>query len=194
VARAFSCQKAFLNKIKIDDSLMNNVKSCLDIMESHMDAPGSTARKRKKSVEPVVVDPAAPVEEPAPAKRRRGRPSKKVKEQEADAATAAPQGEASEVASPEDAATPPTASHARVRRRSHGSGSSNGKKRSLQQLVQRFEVQYEEMGERYRDMGETLKALKSKIVENRDTMEQEIRDELLQEVQKTIMSGYPKKG
>jgi hypothetical protein len=38
-----------------------------------------------------------------------------------------------------------------------------------------------------------MMALKSKIEENRDTTEKEICNELLQEVEKTIMSSFPKK-
>ena len=74
--------------------------------------------------------------------------------------------------------------------------SKNGKKEamvSLSVLVARFEEQYTQMGEMYRQMGETLADVKAKINENRESTEQEIRSELLQEVQKTIMSSFPKK-
>jgi hypothetical protein len=49
------------------------------------------------------------------------------------------------------------------------------------------------MGEIYKEMGETLAELKVKIDANRDKTEQGIRNELLQVVQKTIVSSFPKK-
>jgi hypothetical protein len=59
--------------------------------------------------------------------------------------------------------------------------------------LSKFEDQYLEMGERYKEMGETLAELKVKIDANRDKTEQGIRNELLQVVQKTIVSSFPKK-
>jgi hypothetical protein len=206
----------------MDDNLLAKVRTCLDIMESRLPEPGAP-KKRKIRMEPKEKDAAAPdaaaaaaAPEETPPKRRRGRPPKNssnlhpsppepVRSQEL-----LPQHENNTLRHSESTesmemdvtthhrAATAAAAAARSRPRRTNSNSSNGSnKRSssltLNQLVSKFEDQYLEMGERYKEMGETLAELKVKIVANRDKTEHEIRNELLQEVQKTIMSSFPKK-
>jgi hypothetical protein len=64
---------------------------------------------------------------------------------------------------------------------------------SLSNLVSKFEAQYETMGEVYKQMGLTLQELKSKIQENRTATEEEIRNELLLEVQDNLLKSFGKK-
>lgn len=64
---------------------------------------------------------------------------------------------------------------------------------SLSNLVNKFEAQYEAMGEAYKQMGSTLQELKSKIQENRSATEEEIRNELLLEVQDNLLKSFGKK-
>lgn len=200
VARVYGCYKAFTVKGGLDDSLEAKVKACLEIMEDHLPDP-SPQKKRKKSVEPVpaqVVSEEQTVpptkkkrvvsEEPAvpPPKKKRGRPRKNssiepVKSEETHD-TASHMSEESEVE-----LRPPAASRARK------SGGRNGKTLSLTKLVAKFEEKYEKMGDMYKEMGETLAQLKSKIDESRSATEEEIRSELLQEVQQSIMKSLGKK-
>ena len=63
---------------------------------------------------------------------------------------------------------------------------------SLSNLVSMFEQQYHEMGKVYRKMGETLQELKSKIQENRTATEEELRAEILQEVQESLLKNFGK--
>jgi hypothetical protein len=202
VARVYGCYKAFTVKDGLDDSLEAKVKACLSIMEDHLPDPGAE-KKRKKSVEPV---PAQVVSEEQavpptkkkrvvseesesavpPPKKKRGRPRKNssiepVKSEETHD-TASHMSEESEVE-----VRPPASSRARK------SGGSNGKNLSLTKLVAKFEEKYEKMGDMYKEMGETLAQLKSKIDESRSATEEEIRSELLQEVQQSIMKSLGKK-
>lgn len=169
-------------------------------MESRL--PEESSKKRKlKSVEPA---PAPPVAAPPPviaetvtsatplAKKRRGRPRKNSTPPEPDVETKTllPEAEAEPVVHEEEIIRAVATSSRKVKR------SKNGKKEpmvALSALVAQFEGQYTQMGEMYRQMGETLADVKAKINENRESTEQEIRAELLQEVQKTIMSSFPKK-
>lgn len=64
---------------------------------------------------------------------------------------------------------------------------------SLSQLIAQFEKQYDAMGKIYQEMGLTLKALKSKVEENRSATEEEIRNELLLEVQENLLKSFGKK-
>ena len=188
VARVYSCYKAFSLKGGIDGELLAKVKKCLEIMESRLPHPNAHSNKKRKSFEKKQVE-EPPVEESPPqppAKRKRGRPPKNVKQ------SPPPPEPAEEMSSSmTESAEEPFASSRlwRSARRSTGSNTKNGKKQSLTKLMARFEDQYKEMGEKYQAMGETLRELKSKIEDNRDATEKEIRNELLAEVQKTIMGG-----
>lgn len=66
-------------------------------------------------------------------------------------------------------------------------------KLSLSALVSKFEDQYEAMGKMYQQLGDTIQELKSCIQENRTVTEQELRNELLQEVQNTLAKSFGKK-
>eukprot|EP00535_Pseudo-nitzschia_heimii_P000950 CAMPEP_0197185658 /NCGR_PEP_ID=MMETSP1423-20130617/12384_1 /TAXON_ID=476441 /ORGANISM="Pseudo-nitzschia heimii, Strain UNC1101" /LENGTH=595 /DNA_ID=CAMNT_0042636783 /DNA_START=51 /DNA_END=1835 /DNA_ORIENTATION=+ len=72
-----------------------------------------------------------------------------------------------------------------ARRRSSSSRSASTVP-TLHQLMTRFEDQYEEMGKRYAEMGELLAQMKTVTEENRERSEQEIRRELLDEIQRKI--------
>ena len=195
VGRAYSCTKAF-GVFNLDGDLLAKVKACLDIIESRL-PEGSSKKRKLKSAEPA----PAPVAAPPPviaetvtsltplAKKRRGRPPKNRAQSEPviETNTLLP---GVEPMHEEEILRAVASSSTKVKR------SKNGKKEamvSLSVLVARFEEQYTQMGEMYRQMGETLADVKAKINENRESTEQEIRSELLQEVQKTIMSSFPKK-
>ena len=64
---------------------------------------------------------------------------------------------------------------------------------SLCQLISRFQVQYEEMGRRYDEMGSLLAEMKKAVEEKRTPSEQEIRRELLDEIQQSILESIPKR-
>lgn len=64
---------------------------------------------------------------------------------------------------------------------------------SLSQLISRFQLQYEEMGRRYAEMGSLLAEMKNTIEESRTPSEQEIRRELLDEIQRSIFDRMPKR-
>jgi len=64
---------------------------------------------------------------------------------------------------------------------------------SLQQLMSRFEDRYKEMGQRYTEMGAILTQMKTAIEDNRERSEQEIRRELLDDIQRNILESMPKR-
>ena len=82
------------------------------------------------------------------------------------------------------------ASSKKVKRESTSSPSGS---LSLAQLLGKFEEQYDAMGVMYRQMGDTLKELRSKVQENRTATEEEIRSELLEEVQESLLKSFGKK-
>jgi hypothetical protein len=178
VARAFSCVKAF-GMDSLDDELLAKILQCLEIMESRM--PDLAAQKKRKNMAVAEEPPAAEPQAPPP-KKKRGRPAKTSKP---EPIVKDEYRNESQQAEPEVA----VASHARA---SSSRSSKTGKtdSSSLGALVARFEEQYQEMGKNYEQMGETLAELKSKVEENRESTEREIRSELLKEVQQTIMSSF----
>jgi hypothetical protein len=181
VARAFSCVKAF-GMDSLDDELLAKIKRCLEIMESRM--PDLVAQKKRKKTAAAEEPPEAETQAPPP-KKKRGRPAKTVKP---EPIVKDEYRNESQQAEPEVA----VASHASASISRSSRSSKTGKKdcSSLAALVARFEEQYQEMGETYEQMGETLAELKSKVEENRESTEREIRSELLKEVQQTIMSSF----
>ena len=64
---------------------------------------------------------------------------------------------------------------------------------SLHHLMSRFEDQYKEVGKRYAEMGTILTQMKTAIEEKREQSEQEIRRELLDEIQRNILESMPKR-
>lgn len=63
---------------------------------------------------------------------------------------------------------------------------------SMQQLISRFEEQYTEMGKRYHEMGDVLQQMKE-VASGRERTEEEIRAELLEEVQRNILNSFQRK-
>lgn len=190
VARAYCCAKSF-GIFSLDGELKEKVLACLDMIESRL-PDLAAAKKRKKSLE-VVPDPLppTPVDEATPTlpKKRRGRPPKHPRQDSIESPETGAPKSSQVIAHPNEIVANAVASTAASR----GRRNRNGKKSSLLSLVAQFEQQYQDMGEKYHQMGEILAELKAKIEENRESTEQEIRSELLQEVQKTIMSSFPKK-
>jgi hypothetical protein len=212
VARAYSCYKAFGSKGSLEKSSMAKVRKCLDIMESRLPEPKEKAnKKRKKSMEkpttvkvpvmvplinkkqkkgmekpatvkdpvmaPLVDDPQ-PVEDPQP-KKKRGRPPKNRQ-------LTSPKQDPNEVFI-DDLDSPGEV----MPRRGSSSrpGQTKGRKKeasTTDALLSKFEEQYEEMGKHWVAMGETLSQLKRKLGKERTEREQEIRSELLAEVQKKL--------
>mmetsp|Transcript_11427 Transcript_11427/g.32899 ORF Transcript_11427/g.32899 Transcript_11427/m.32899 type:complete len:544 (+) Transcript_11427:201-1832(+) len=70
---------------------------------------------------------------------------------------------------------------------------SSGTSPSLRELMSRFESQYNEMGQRYAEMGTILAQMKMAVRDKRQRSEEEIRRELLDEVQNSILESLPKK-
>ncbi len=64
---------------------------------------------------------------------------------------------------------------------------------SPHELISRFEDQYKEMGQRYAEMGTLLTQLKTAMADTRTQSEQEIRRELLDEIQRNILENLPKR-
>lgn len=64
---------------------------------------------------------------------------------------------------------------------------------SMRRLVLRFEEQYDEMGKRYQEMGTLLQQMKVAAASGQKRTEEEIRADVLEEVQRTIMKSLPKK-
>ena len=64
---------------------------------------------------------------------------------------------------------------------------------SLHELVSRFEVQYQEMGQRYTEMGTLMDQIKIAIDDRRTQSEQEIRRELIDEIRRNLLEGIPKR-
>jgi hypothetical protein len=208
VGRSYSCTKAFGIFNHLDGELLTKVKTSLDIIESRLPEESSKKKKRKSSEEsapaahvhahahvaaaPLVIGGETITSSIPLAKKRRGRPPKNRLPPPPESVV-----ETSNTLLPEEEFVHDEAmSHAVASSITKVKRSKNGNKQpmaSLSVLVARFEEQYTQMGEKYRQMGETLADVKAKINENRESTEQEIRSELLQEVQKTIMSSFPKK-
>lgn len=182
VARAYSCYKAFGLKGPLEKNLLAKVRKCLDIMESRLPEPKGN-KKRKKIVEKPAAEVVPLVEplvdEPPPPKRKRGRPPKNKQ-------LVPPKLE------PKDVSVDDLDSTEVLPRRGPPSKPARPKGRketeALTDLVSKFEEQYHEMGKQYKAMGETLSRLRSKLGEERNAREQELRNELLVEVQKKLMN------
>eukprot|EP00934_Nitzschia_sp_Nitz4_P007084 Nitzschia sp. Nitz4//scaffold212_size37733//27005//28699//NITZ4_007738-RA/size37733-augustus-gene-0.11-mRNA-1//1//CDS//3329542037//7074//frame0 len=210
VARAYSCYKAFSMTGRIDASLMAKVMACLDIMEEHLPSSSTSSKKRRKSTSdvPTSAPPVAPVEttseDPAapPVKRKRGRPRKNPLPAP-KAPVEDPISQDSDLEDDEDDMIPynPPAVRGRPRKSSTQSSSKAAAAAStstaeppnvgsLSKLISQFEKQYNAMGKIYEEMGETLAELKSKVDTSRTTTEEEIRNELLMEVQENLLKTF----
>ena len=87
---------------------------------------------------------------------------------------------------------PPIRGKGRTNKASTNAKKATKGKASLSAIVKKFEDQYEAMGQMYQQLGQTIQELKSCIQENRTATEQEIRDELLHEVQNTLLKSFGK--
>lgn len=257
VGRAYGCYKAFSTTKKLESSLMAKIKTCLDMMELHLQEPSASSKKKRKSEELAATIVTSSKEVPnkvasdsatgEPPKRKRGRPRKNPP---LNTAAKAPdngddivskdslvedydgmvpynppkkRGRTSssvskkankdlsdeEVDDDDDMVpyNPPVRGSNGKARKSSTANSTSGTKtkstaaaviagtstNSLSNLVSKFEAQYEAMGEAYKQMGFTLQELKSKIQENRTATEEEIRNELLLEVQDNLLRSFGKK-
>lgn len=139
-----------------------------------------------------------------PVKRKRGRPSKNSKQQltQQTSSLMQPQCSMNEEKEPESSRSkrhhlhrvrggsrPDNSDSCLISRRVSSSLSSP----SLHELMSRFEVQYKEMGQRYAEMGTLLAQMKFAIDDRRTPSEQEIRKELLEEIQRNILESMPKR-
>lgn len=174
---------------------------CLDIMEDYL-GDGSSRNKRQKldvvsssscvPIPPVVM--AVQDDKDQSSKRKRGRPTKHeptkevavhVKDKKKDER--------------KDEMIEVSTSTSRNRQQSkHTVGTAEvmvvGEiEPTLTQLIGQFQDEYEEMGKRYAAMGKLLDQMKTAIVLRREKSEQQIRNEVLEEVQKSIFSSLPKK-
>lgn len=87
----------------------------------------------------------------------------------------------------------PPAVRGRARKSDATSDSNKSYSGSLSRLVSQFEKQYTAMEKIYQQMGKTLQELKTKVEANRNTTEEEIRKELLLEVQENLLKSFGKK-
>ena len=180
-------------------------------MEAHL--PSTASKRKRKSNETPAVVPSEVLSDPAvPPKRKRGRPRKHPLPPPSPAVET--NGDNSDAfLDDEDDMVPYNPPVRNKTKKSNGSsskkssshsGSSSKKMKrestssssgslSLAQLLGKFEEQYDAMGDMYKQMGETLKELRSKVQENRTATEEEIRSELLEEVQESLLKSFGKK-
>jgi hypothetical protein len=167
-------------------------------MESRLpDTLAKANKKRKESVEKAVarhsVENSVHTEDYPPPERKRGRPAKKRK---TSLPKLEPKSKTDFKENPSSDLNFPVEGINRLPKKLKPSlpklepkSRKRGKKNdlTLNKLVRKCEVQYEEMGLRFQEMGETLSQLRVKLEERRSDREQEIRNELLAEVQKKMM-------
>ena len=186
--------------------LLTKAKDCLDIMEAHLPTNVSPDKSKTKAPDSVPsgrkgTAGSAPSSEVVPAhptesakKKKRGRSAKNAKAASAAASASVFETELTSsgkqkrrktVKDEEGACVSSSSRPRRISRRQSVP--------TLQQLVSRFEEQYEEMGERYREMGNILTQMKSTVANGRERTEEEIRMDVLDEVQKTITKTFKKK-
>lgn len=192
------------------------VMTCIRMMEQHLPDPNSSRKRRKSADAPAIVAPAEVPSDPAvaPPKRKRGRPRKNplsAPSKPPSIYTEYDDGSQDSLLNDEDNMVPYNPPVRNKSKKSTSGGSSSTAKKttsksvpsqsssaskksaSLAQLVGKFEEQYAAMGTMYRQMGETMKELRSKIQEKRTATEEEIRNELLEEVQESLLRSFGKK-
>jgi hypothetical protein len=188
---------------------MAKAKACLVIMEEHLPETPSPPKSKKKAKD--VMSPSnsasdqivAPATDAGSARNKRGRPPKTAKPAPADASDSIIDVESAvsdtktkkSKTEKDEHSIAESKSSTRSRRVSRGDrqSPSAGSEPTLRQLLFRFEEQYEEMGERYREMGCILRQMRSAVANGRERTEEEIRKDVLHEVQKTIMNSFSKK-
>lgn len=179
-------------KMPTPDAVFSTSPSISASVSSQPSVPGKkskTAYNLNQSYESVV-------------KRKRGRPPKNVKHQ----LIQRQQGSFSNAATIE--ASPPLqqpgfqkkegnideeSTISSVSSRHNRRPQSSEARPSLHELMSRFEAQYNEMGQRYAEMGTLLAQMKTALKDKRQRTEQEIRRELLDEIQSSILESLPKK-
>lgn len=199
----------------MDASLKKKVIACLDMIEENLPGAGSSAKKKAVVEEPPKRKRGRPRKNPLPVespkaaakgktkkdkwvpdyyssedeeedyeeeevpkklpakKRGPGRPRKSESAKKKPKRTVVHEEDSSDE---EDV----VASSPRNGRRAPATGAT------LSALIAQFEEQYKVVGKAYKEMGQTLTALKTKVQANR----QEIKDELLQEVQRTLVTSF----
>lgn len=198
VARVYACSRVFgKNKKTLGSRLMDKVKVCLDIME---DCLGERQRLDGVSTSGYSHSPVPQVvmavrdDQDQPTKRKRGRPSKQDSTEDV---AVHPKEKKKDERKPESVEV--STSLPRNRQQSkHSAGTAQvaaveEPEPTLTQLIGRFEDEYEQMGQRYEAMGELLEQMRTTIEQRRERSEQQIRNEVLEEVQKSILSSMPKK-
>ena len=176
--------------------LRDRVMTCLEIMESRMPDPSKS--KKRKSANSMTLKQDV---DPSPPKKKRGRPPKvrqppdestKLLDAESSGADDDDEGEDYQPEEPPAAmASKPTVRQRKkpgpkpkraISRSDPGSASV-----SLTLLISQFEEKYEEIGQLYSEMGDTLRAIKTAVAENQSPSEEALRAEILEEVQKAVL-------
>jgi hypothetical protein len=165
---------------------MVKVKACLGIMEESLGdnkkrknldvMSGSSHARIPQSVTSAQVDQAPP------AKKKRGKASMRHQLLLQDGDDSEVNAESVHVARASTRNLAPTKTNG-VNAKSAAATTPN---LTLQQLVTRFEEKYEEMGQQYTEMGNLLAQMKTALEEGREKTEQQIRSEVLEEVQKCM--------
>ncbi|KAG7346705.1 hypothetical protein IV203_005774 [Nitzschia inconspicua] len=208
VARLYCCCK-HSGVSTPSDRLMTKAKGCLSIMENHLPKPKSAKHKKAttKASEPISPPVSVPAakdsasEKPQSGNKKRCRPQRSCKSPEQTLSTVPLTAKSSKKRRDDndlddDVKVVPVQSTASRSRRPIKTRSSSGadpSTRTMQQLISRFEEQYEEMGQRYHEMGNILEQMKEAAASSRERTEEEIRADLLEEVQRNILKSLPKK-
>lgn len=207
VARVYGCALALGIK-KLNSQLMAKVKVCLEIMEDHL---GDEASKKRKKLDVSSGPTNAPIPQSAQTPdliqrtdRKRGRTPRQqdpLLVELTKEATATEDAKKKITVDKKAGSMEVATASPRNWRPNETSGvtiksataAALTVKPTFQQLMTQFEERYEEMGEKYNAMGKLLAQMKSAVEERREKTEQQIRDEVLEEVQKCIFRSIPKK-
>jgi hypothetical protein len=208
VARLYCCYK-HSGVTTLSDRLMTKVKGCLSIMEDHIPKKSSDKKKKTKAADPIPPVESIPVvlEKTTLGKKKRGRPAKASKTPESsqmtkDAVPVTSDGKKKRKVVYKDddfgeeefnEVVVPHSTTIRARPPSKAAVAVSLSGPSMQRLISRFEEQYEEMGKRYLEMGNILQQMKEAAARGRERTEEEIRADLLEEVQRNILKSLPKK-
>ncbi len=204
VARLYSCLRSFSKSI-MSSRLMAKAKSCLTIMERHLSGNITHVQQKKKFPELVetqsfrstrsssaALPEASDLE--APAKRKRGRPptNKRVVVSTVNAVVPSAIQGAQKKCKIEHVESVAEGSIPFPPRRRNSEITTVSSTPTIRHIISRFEKQYEEMGQIYNEMGTTLAQMKG-AANGSERTEEQIRADLLEEVQRSIMNSLPKK-
>lgn len=172
-----------------------NTKKRKKTTPDHVFSSSSSASLSAKSA-PDIAENSGHLQDP-PVKRKRGRPPKNSKQQQIQQKSSSIQpqctGNDSIDEGRETGSSRSKRYHLQSNKVKRGINADNGDSSSLHELMSRFEDQYNEMGQRYAEMGTLLAQMKTAIYDRRTQSEQEIRRELLEEVQRSILNNMPKR-